>query len=298
MKKTNIIFTTLLFLLLSAQVSFGQENTYQSVLSEHTWHRLSVTKEGVYKLDYNTLQAMGIDMNALNPSQIRIFGNPSGALPEKNSVQRPDDLTEMAIVVEGAEDGSFDEGDQVLFYGQEPTRWTIVDQNNKTYRRERNYFSDTTYYYLCVDSGIDGLRVGEKTSLPVADATTIISEFPDFVWHEEELFSPYFIGQNWLGESFTSEDSTFTISLELPNLVKSKALLVKAQVFGRNQSNTMYYDAWVNDNHVASHVSISKAKDHYYCWPSSFEKQIVLDSDTAIFELVLTPDPQSTLYLD
>ena len=298
MKKTNIIFTTLLFLLLSAQVSFGQENTYQSVLSEHTWHRLSVTKEGVYKLDYNTLQAMGIDMNALNPSQIRIFGNPSGALPEKNSVQRPDDLTEMAIVVEGAEDGSFDEGEQVLFYGQEPTRWTLVDQNNKTYRRERNYFSDTTYYYLCVDSGIEGLRVGEKTSLPVADATTIISEFPDFVWHEEELFSPYFIGQNWLGEGFTSEDSTFTIPLVLPNLVKSKALLVKARVFGRNQSNTMYYDAWVNDNHVASHVSISKAKDHYYCWPSSFEKQIVLDSDTANFELVLTPDPQSTLYLD
>ena len=298
MKRNVTIVTSLLLLFLSAQLGFGQENTYQSVLSEHTWYRLSVTKEGVYKLDYNSLQSMGIDMNVLNPSQIRVFGNPSGALPERNSDSRPDDLTELAIVVEGAEDGSFDEGDQVLFYGQEPTRWKMIDLNNKTYSRERNYFSDTTYYYLCVDSGVDGLRVGEKTSLPVEDATTIISEFPDFVWHEEELFSPYFIGQNWLGESIVSEDTEFTVPFVFPNLVKNKALLVKAQVFGRNPSNAMHYDAWVNDNHVASHVSISKAKEHYYCWPSSFEKQIVLDSDTAYFKLDLTPDPQSTLYLD
>ncbi len=297
MKRKNTILIGLLFLLLIAQMGFGQENTYQSVLSEHTWHRLSVAKEGVYKLDYTTLRAMGIDMNTLNPNQMRIFGNPSGALPEKNSVSRPDDLTEMAIMVEGAEDGLFDEGDKVLFYGQEPTRWTLVDQNGKTYSRERNYFSDTTYYYLCVDSGVDGLRVGEKASLPVEDVTTIISEFPDFVWHEEERFSPYFIGQNWLGESIVSEDE-FTIPFVFPNLVKNKSLLVKAQVFGRNVSKMIHYDAWVNDNHVAAYASIDTSKEHYYCKPSSFERQIVLDSDTAYFKLDLTPDPQSTLYLD
>ena len=298
MKRINIIFAGLLVLLFSALMGFGQENTYQSVLSEHTWHRLSVAKEGVYKLDYSTLQAMGIDMNTLNPNQIRIFGNPSGALPEKNADPRPDDLSEMAIMVQGAEDGSFDEGDQVLFYGQEPTRWKLLDQNNKTYRRERNYFSDTTYYYLCVDSGIDGLRVDEKASLPVADATTVISEFPDFVWHEEELFSPYFIGQNWLGESITTEDSTFAIPFLFPNLMKNKALLFRAQIFGRNVTKAIHYDAWVNDNHVAAHASIDTSKEHYYCKPSSFERQIVLDSDTAYFKLELEPDPQSTLYLD
>ena len=63
-------------LALSFKAGLAQDNTYHSVLSEHTWYRLSVTKEGVYKLDYTTLQAMGVDMNALNPNQIRIFGNP------------------------------------------------------------------------------------------------------------------------------------------------------------------------------------------------------------------------------
>ena len=209
----SIVLFAAAVLLLPTRSAVAQVNNYHSVLSEHTWHRLSVTQEGVYRLDYGTLQAMGIDMDQLNPDQIRVFGNPSGKLPEKNSEIRPDDLTEMAIVVEGAEDGSFDEDDKVLFYGQEPTRWKLVDQNGNTYQRERNYYSDTTYYYLCVDSGVDGLRVGEKSSLPVEDATTVISEFPDWVWHEEELFSPYFIGQNWFGEVISGNE---TLSIPKP----------------------------------------------------------------------------------
>ena len=196
MKKRNTLVVAIALLtLLFGQMGWAQKNTYQSVLSEHTWYRLSVTKEGAYKLDYATLEAMGIDVNGLNPSQIRLFGNLSGALPEKNSDSRPDDLTEMAICVTGAEDGRFDEGDLVLFYGQEPTRWVMIDNGNKTYSRERNYYSDTTYYYLCVDSGMEGLRVGEKTSLSLDDVTTVITEFPDYFWHEEELFSPYSLRQ-------------------------------------------------------------------------------------------------------
>lgn len=239
--KNRFVFAIVLLALLCGQVCWAQENTYQSVLSENTWYRLSVTQEGVHQLDYATLQAMGIDVNGLNPNHIRVFGNPSGALPERNSDNRPDDLTEMAICVTGADDGSFDEGDLVLFYGQEPTRWVLVDSNKETYRRERNYYSDTTYYYLCVDSGTEGLRVGEKESLSLDDVTTIISEFPDYFWHEEELFSPYSIGQNWFGEQITAEDSTLIFPIVIPNLVKTKALRVHSQVLGRINKNYLYY---------------------------------------------------------
>ena len=108
MRKYNILKTALGFLaLLLAHQGMAQQNTYQSVLGQHTWYRLSIAREGVYKLDYATFQAMGVDMNALKPNQIRLFGNPSGALPEKNSEARYDDLTEMALYVEGADDGVF-----------------------------------------------------------------------------------------------------------------------------------------------------------------------------------------------
>ena len=140
MKKTISTLFSFFGLLLWTQIGMAQNNAYHSVLRNGTWYRLSVAQEGVYKLDYTTLQAMGMDMNGLNPNQIRVFGNPSGALPEKNSTARYDDLTEMALYVSGAEDGSFDEGDFVLFYGQEPIRWTL---NGDKYERDRNYYSDT-----------------------------------------------------------------------------------------------------------------------------------------------------------
>ena len=294
---SSVVYAGIFVLLFNAQTSMAQVNTFHSVLSEHTWYRLSIPQEGVYKLDYATLQAMGIDVNALNPSQIRIFGNPSGSLPEKNSDARPDDLTEMSILVTGAEDGSFDAGDEVLFYGQEPTRWVLVDQGNTTYRRERNSYSDSTYYYLCVDSGIEGLRVNEKASLQVEGTTTVISEFPDFAWHEEELFSPYFIGQNWFGEKISGEGDTLSIPFVFPNLVTEKNLRVIGRVYGRVSSGNMAYDVWVNDNHVVDNKTIDYYKEHKYANPSSFEKQIVLEGDTAGFTMSIR-NPNASLYLD
>ena len=295
---STIVFIGFLALLLDARMAVAQDNTYQSVLSEHSWYRLSVCQEGVYKLDYSTLQAMGVDMNSLNPNQIRLFGNPSGSLPEKNSVARPDDLTEMAIMVTGTDDGSFDADDVVLFYGQEPTRWVLVDQNGDTYKRERNYYSDTTYYFLCVDSGIDGLRVGEKASLPVEGTTTLISEFPDFVWHEKELFTPYFIGQNWFGEKILNDNPSFMLPFVFPNLVTSKNLKVKGRVYGRVQSGTMYYDVWVNQNQVVDNKGIEYFRENKYANPSLFEKQIVLDGDTTVFKMRMRNNPMASLFLD
>ncbi|MCR5659840.1 MAG: type IX secretion system sortase PorU [Bacteroidales bacterium] len=294
-KILKIVFAGVLALLFN--VGLAQNNTYTSVLSEHSWYRLSVTKEGIYKLDYATLQAMGVDMNTLNPNKIRIFGNPSGALPEKNSRTRPDDLTEMAIFVEGAEDGTFDQGDAVLFYGQEPTRWRMVNSSGNTYARERNYYTDTTYYYLCPDGGVNGLRVGEKPSLDVESATTVIYEFPDFVWHEEELFSPYSLGQNWFGERLAMEDSLLSLQFHFPNLAKNKPLKVKSKVFGRI-NGTMQYDAWLNDAHIADGVAITKPGDNHYARPSSVESQVLSDSDTLVFNLSIRNNAQATLYLD
>ena len=283
-------------LVLSFKVGTAQDNTYHSVLSDHTWYRLSVTEEGIYKLDYSTLQAMGVNMGALNPNQIRVFGNPSGALPEKNSKARPDDLTEMAIVVEGAEDGIFDRQDVVLFYGQEPTRWKAANNLN-TYIRERNYYTDTTYYYLCVDSGQDGLRVGEKATLDVESTTTVISEYLDCVWHEEELFSPYNIGQNWFGETVSKEDSLLSLQFYMPNLVKTEPVKVKSRVYGRHTED-MKYDAWINDAHIANGVTIAKPGENNYAKASVIDTQVNVASDTLTFNLSIRNNTSAMLFLD
>ena len=73
MKYRRNTLIALLLLLFGSSMGWAQDNTYHSVLSEHTWYRLSVTQEGAHQLDYATLQGMGIDMNNLNPNQIRLL---------------------------------------------------------------------------------------------------------------------------------------------------------------------------------------------------------------------------------
>ena len=295
MKKT--ILTIFSFMLLCwAHIVMAQDNAYHSVLREGTWYRLSVVQEGVYKLNYYTLQAMGINMEVLNPNQIRIFGNPSGALPEKNGVDRYDDLSELALYVSGAEDGSFDEDDYVLFYGQEPTRWKL---DGDKYKRERNYYCDSTYYFLCVDSGSDGMRIEEKESLSVEDATTIVTEFPDFQWHEEETMSPYNIGRNWFGETLDTPTPELYLDFVFPNLAKDKALNYNAVVLGRNKSGAMHYSLRISDNLLVNNGVIAKAGEHYYGKLANSSGQFFLDSDTARLTLSMNPlETKATLYFD
>ncbi len=295
MKRLNIVM-----LLLLCFAGAKAQNTYQSVLSEHTWYKMDVTQEGIYKLDYATLAVLGGDMTALNPNQIRIFGNPAGPLPEKNNTQRPDDLTEMAIWVNGAEDGRFDEDDFVLFYAQEPTRWSYEQGNKEAYVRERNYYTNVNHYYLCLDSGVDGLRIASQTSLPVTEANTVISDFLYMAWHEEELMTPYFAGQNWFGEMLDEANPTLEITFDLPNLIPEKPILFSSSVLGHVANTTMHYNLWVNDNLVADNVSINKYGNYTFgSTKDVVNRQIVLEGETATCRLEIVPENNNAnLYLD
>lgn len=278
------------------------QHAYHSVLSEHTWYKMTIAEEGIYKLDYATLASMGIDMETLNPNQIRIFGNEAGALPEKNSDTRPDDLTEMAIFVSGAEDGCFDESDYVLFFGQEATRWTLGEGDTRYYKRNRNYYSDVTHYYLCTDSGVDGLRIASQPSLPVTEAVTVISDFNYVAWHEEELMSPYFSGQNWFGEMVNEADPVLEVTFKLPNLIADKPILFTSALMGRVAQGSLHYDIWVNDNLVANHSAIGSYGNGGYTFGAPggvSDKQLALDSDTAVCHLEIVPENNNaSLYLD
>ena len=268
-------------------LALAQNHTTHSVLSEHTWHRVAITQEGVYKLDYSTFVAMGVDMQHLNPDEIRVFGNVSGALPEANRSERYDDLNELAVFVEGADDGRFDEEDYVLFYGQEPTAWQLT--NKEKYERRRNPYSDTTYYYVCVDSGETGLRISSQASGDVQTATSVVTEFYDYVWHESELFSPFSSGQNWFGEQLTTTDSVLDLTFQMPNLVKTKPLTMIGSVMGRSKNGKLHYDVWCNDNYLVADGTIGVAGEDYYGNVASFEKQLFSDSDTLHFRLGLRP---------
>ncbi|MBA3986839.1 MAG: peptidase C25, partial [Flavobacteriales bacterium] len=102
----------------SASVSTRNTGLTNSVLASGNWYRFKIEKTGVHRLDRNFLNSLGMDVNNLDPRKLKIYGNGGNMLPLLNSENIEFDLPENAIQVIGQEDGSFDSGDSILFYGE------------------------------------------------------------------------------------------------------------------------------------------------------------------------------------
>ena len=91
-------------LVLLSVFSFGATpHKNNSVLATGKWYKIAVRETGVYKITYENFASMGFDLSQVNDSNIRIYGNGGGMLPESNLQPRIDDLREIAIqVVDGA----------------------------------------------------------------------------------------------------------------------------------------------------------------------------------------------------
>ena len=113
------IYALILFLLFSAVGVHAAD----SMLSSGKWYKVGLAETGVYRLTYSDLSSLGIDVDHINPKNIRLFHNGGGLLSELNAQPRIDDLKEIPIVVVGENDGSFDRDDYVLFYARGPVTW-------------------------------------------------------------------------------------------------------------------------------------------------------------------------------
>ncbi len=182
-----------------------------SVLNEGTWYKIGVTQDGVHRLDANFLNSLGINTSSIDPRNLRLYGNGGGMLPQRNSDPRHDDLVENAILVTGEGDGSFNSGDEVIFYGQGPHQWLYGTAETPASHRY-NHYSDTNFYFLTVAPS-PGKRIAAAPVLTgTAEAAALSTGFR---YHERDLSNPLRSGRNWLGELFdfeTQRSVTFALT--------------------------------------------------------------------------------------
>ena len=216
MKKYFSLFI-LLFItnLIDAQVS-------NSVLSEGDWFKFSVDTTGVFKIDKNLLEKIGISTTNLDPRKIHIYGNGGSLLPVLNSDFRYEDLQEAAIYISGEEDGSFNNNDFILFYAKGPHDWEI-NTVTETATHRQNIYSDKTYYFITVNNN-SAKRI---TVLPEITATPAskITIFDDFVFYEKEETNLFSAGNQWFGESFNIENIQ-NFKIPFPNAIVNEKIRV------------------------------------------------------------------------
>lgn len=231
-------------------VAASQRTGFNSVLASGEIYKLAVSETGVYKLSYDFLKnQIGIDVDNIDPRHIQIYGNGGGMLPEANSVARPADLEENAIVVVGENDGAFGVNDYVLFYGESPNKWNY-DENAQLFNNEMHLYTEKNHYFLKIANS-NGKRIGNQAS--VSGATYSTSTYNTYQHYEKEainLLDQYVYasasGKLWVGEAFkytTSRDFPFTI----PNLVTSEPVYIKTQVAARSVTVSNSFDISVNN---------------------------------------------------
>jgi len=196
-----------------------------SVLSSGKWYKIAIDKDGVYKISYDFLKKIGVEVDLIDPKNIRIYGNGGGMLAELNSVDRKDDLIENAIFVQGESDGKFNSNDYVLFYGKGPHTWQYQASSPcAKFHHTLNIYSDSAYYFITTDLGT-GKRLQQQSSSSIT-STHIVTSFDDYDYHENENKNLLKSGKLWLGEKFAN-----TISYDIPfsfdNIDNSSSAYIK-----------------------------------------------------------------------
>lgn len=216
--------------------------TYNSVLQSGAIYKIAVSQSGIHKLDYNFLKnELGIsNLDQINPRNIRMYGNGGGQLPEIVTSNRIDDLQENAIFIQGEDDGTFNTGDFILFYAEEPGKW-IFDPTTRLFDYERNHYTNHTYYYIKIDNQ-PGLRIQSRASV---DAGYTSDGFDDYARQEKEqvnllnsYISGYASGRHWFGDYFYIQRSVnYNDFFRFPNLDNTAQLHLKSRFAGRANTN-------------------------------------------------------------
>ncbi|MEO1262467.1 MAG: type IX secretion system sortase PorU [Bacteroidota bacterium] len=237
--------------------SLRNGNTYNSVLEDGDIYKFAVSETGVYKLDYGFLKNdLGIDIDNIDPRTIKLYGNGGGVLPELVDAERPDDLVENAIRIVGEEDGNFNDGDYILFYGEGPNIWTY-DAEKRIFDYPQNFYDTKNYYFIKINAG-NGLRISDLPSQ--AGSTYTSTTFNDFIRYEKDdsnLMHDWSFGQGtgrtFYGDYFKVKvDEDYSDEFQVENLVTNANAHMKAVFAARVEDNGRNYSITANGTKYTS----------------------------------------------
>ena len=168
---------------------------------DQTYYKVPTAKDGIYRISAQALQSSGINLNTLDPRAIRMYHRGK----------------EVAIHIEGENDGKFDAGDFIDFYGlrNDGTLDRLLYTDFPTIPNPHyNTHSDTTAFFLSIKPGQSGKRMVQRAT-PSANLPLVMtynSERLQVFADQYSLgqgyaldvrLSKYDLGQGWMSSVIT-----------------------------------------------------------------------------------------------
>jgi len=238
-----IRFVLCLIFLACATYAVSQTN---SVLSNGNWFKFSVAADGVVRINYDLLRQAGVNPDQIDPRKLQIYSSQPGMLPQANNTPRKIDLTEIAILVSGEQDGRFNTGDAILFFAQGPDRYQYNLQK-QIFEYENNLFTDKNFYFLTVGAET-GKRIATRESID--GVHPVVTTYQDLAYYETEKYSQLKSGRQWFGEQFDA-GLTATVRFEISDIVENSQLKLVSHVMAQSISPSSFAVTY-NNNPVLS----------------------------------------------
>ncbi len=268
-----------------------------SVLASGNWYKISVRKEGIFKIDRDWLNSNGI-AGTVSFSTFGVFGNGGGMLPESNATFRHDDLQENAIYKFDANaNGFFDDGDYIYFFGQAPHRWSYSEALNK-YTHANNIYSDKTYYFISTDRGT-GNFITDLPTIPDFNMTTSSYDIMSFV--DNDYVNLLNSGRKWYGDIIDIYNPERNYTFSFPNIITTENINIRASAAGSSPSGSIVLNTSANGTSLPVDIVISELVPGFnetYAYENAIETQFLPNADNITIGLEYSGSSISTAWLN
>lgn len=171
--KANSLFLALVFVLALSLKSSAQADWIDY---NGTYYKIPTHTDGIYRLNFSSLSAAGINPNVIDPRDIRMYHRGK----------------EVAIHIQGENDGKFDTQDFIHFFGRKNDGTLdakLYKDPSHVGNTAYNLHNDSTAFFLTITPGINGKRMAQRqAAVPAAQLATSYNDIIQNVYFENFHF--------------------------------------------------------------------------------------------------------------
>ena len=269
MKKTLLILLYFLFTL--SNNTFAQSYGNEWINFSQKYAKISISEEGLFKITYDDVINKNLASGNIDPLKFQIYNKGK----------------EIPLYITGTDDGMFNQGDLIYFYGNKND--AILDKvlyanQADVPNEEISLFSDENFYFLTYQTTQNGLRysISRQNTTGLTPESFIITKnrlnFSDAYYPGEYILeamslSEYTSGEGYLGVQFY-KGQTINLSLNTSEYINSVAFQPKLSFYVAGRSNASSTNSSGKNHHFRLSNSGTTLFDSLYRGYETIRKTI------------------------
>lgn len=212
----NRKFILVLFYFISTCFGFAQANWIDF---EKAYYKIPTSHDGIHRISFTTLSASGIDPNTFDPRNVRVYHRGK----------------EIAVSISGEQDGRFDFGDFIEFFGKRndgSLDAKLYSDPSFVGNALYNTHNDSTAFFMTITPGIAGKRMATGANpvanLPIPDSyqseyLRVFSDQYNLSWsyNPGTRLAEFEEGQGWMSTPIVKGTPRNIVLSDLGNIAQS-----------------------------------------------------------------------------